>query len=139
MASAITIEEAPKAAFGMNKFWQILRSYIWWTHKRGSVHYDVMVTLILLFVFIAPFKIDFDDKPAERIPHPTGIVAYPDGEHGLVFEVASSAVSSKEPDAVKADLLRAIAPYAGNVEMVRYEAIKDRGKVSLYRVWIHRR
>lgn len=123
----------------MKKFWQILSSYIWWTHERGSVHYDVMVTLILLFVFIAPFKIDFDDKPAERIPHPTGIVAYPDGEHGLVFEVAPSLVPSREPDSVKADLLRAIEPYAGKVDFVRYEAVNDRGRVSLYRVWIHRR
>ena len=123
----------------MKKFWQILCSYVWWTHERGSVPYDVMVTLILLFIFIAPLKIDFDDKPAERMPHPTGIVAYPDGERGLVFEVSSSAVPSKEPDAVKADLLRAIEPYAGKVELVRYEAVKDRGNVSLYRVWIHRR
>ena len=123
----------------MKKFWQILSSYIWWTHERGSVHYDVMVTLILLFVFIAPFKIDFDDKPAERIPHPTGIVAYPDGEHGLVFEVAASLVPSREPDSVKADLLRAIEPYAGKVDFVRYEAVKDRGRVSLYRVWIRKR
>jgi len=123
----------------MKKFWQTLSSYVWWTHARGSVHYDVMVTIILLFIFIAPFKIDFNDKPAERIPHPTGIVAYPDGERGLVFEVAASAVPSREPDAIKADLLRAIQPYAGNAELVRYEAVKDRGKVSLYRVWIHRR
>ncbi len=128
----------------MKKFLQTLSSYVWWTHARGSVHYDVMVTVILLFIFIAPFKIDFNDKPAERIPHPTGIVAYPDGKNGLVFEVAASevaasAVGGKEPDAVKADLSRAIAPYAGNVELVRYEAVKDRGKVSLYRVWILRR
>jgi hypothetical protein len=123
----------------MKKFWQTLSSYVWWTHARGSVHYDVMVTIILLFIFIAPFKIDFNDKPAERIPHPTGIVAYPDGERGLVFEVAASAVPSREPDAIKADLLRAIQPYAGNAELVRYEAVKNGGKVSLYRVWIHRR
>jgi hypothetical protein len=128
----------------MKKFWQTLSSYVWWTHARGSVHYDVMVTIILLFIFIAPFKIDFNDKPAERIPHPKGIVAYPDGKNGLVFEVAASEVAAsaaggKEPDAVKADLSRAIAPYAGNVELVRYEAVKDRGKVSLYRVWILRR
>ena len=123
----------------MKKIWQVISSYIWWTHARGSVHYDVMVTVILLFVFIAPFKIDFNDKPAERIPHPTGIVAYPDGQQGLVFEVAASAVPGKEPDAIKEDLLRAIEPYSGEAELVRYEAIKEHGKVALYRVWIHRR
>lgn len=123
----------------MKRIWQVLSSYVWWTHGRGSVHYDVMVTLILLFIFIAPFKIEFNDKPAERMPHPTGIVAYPDGQHGLVFEVASSAVPSKEPDAVKGDLSRAIEPYAGKADIVRYEAVREHGKVSLYRVWIQRR
>ena len=29
---------------------KLLRSYIFWTYERGSLHYDVMVTLILLFL-----------------------------------------------------------------------------------------
>ncbi|EQD43830.1 hypothetical protein B1A_15449, partial [mine drainage metagenome] len=33
---------------------KILRSYIFWTYQRGSAHYDVMVTLILLFIFVSP-------------------------------------------------------------------------------------
>ena len=27
---------------------QVIRSYFFWTYERGSFHYDVMVTLILI-------------------------------------------------------------------------------------------
>ena len=33
---------------------KLLKSYFWWTYERGSVHFDVMVTLILLFLFVSP-------------------------------------------------------------------------------------
>ena len=47
-----------------------IKGYIWWTHERGSFHYDVMVTIILLFIFLAPRFIDFRDKPPARNSHP---------------------------------------------------------------------
>ena len=53
--------------------WQTLKSYFWWTHPRGNFHYDVMVSLILLFIFITPHFVNFNDKPIERVPHPTGV------------------------------------------------------------------
>ena len=34
----------------MNK---ILKSYFYWTYPRGNVHYDVMVSLILLFAYLS--------------------------------------------------------------------------------------
>jgi len=46
---------------------KLLRSYLFWTYERGSFHYDVMVTLILLFLFLAPRFIDFKDKPVETV------------------------------------------------------------------------
>ena len=44
-----------------------LRSYFWWTYERGSFHYDVMVTLILIFMFVGPRFIDFKDRPVETV------------------------------------------------------------------------
>ena len=38
---------------------KIFRSYVFWTYQRGSAHYDVMVTLILLFIFVSPRFINF--------------------------------------------------------------------------------
>ena len=45
----------------------ILRRYIFWTYERGSFHYDVMVTLILLFLFVSPHIINYKDKPVETV------------------------------------------------------------------------
>jgi len=47
-----------------------IKGYIWWTYERGIFHYDVMVTIILLFIFVAPRLIDFRDKPPAQNPHP---------------------------------------------------------------------
>ena len=47
-----------------------IKGYIWWTYERGSFHYDVMVTIILLFIFVAPRLIDFRDKPPAPSAHP---------------------------------------------------------------------
>ena len=44
----------------------LVKRYIFWTYERGSFHYDVMVTLILLFIFISPHVIDFRAKPVEK-------------------------------------------------------------------------
>lgn len=46
----------------------LLYRYLFWTYERGSFHYDVMVTVILLFLFIAPHAIDFHDRPIPEVP-----------------------------------------------------------------------
>jgi len=53
-----------------------LKSYVWWTHERGSVHYDVMVTLILAFIFLTPHWINYGDQPKPNLGHR---FAYPSG------------------------------------------------------------
>ena len=40
-----------------NSIGQLLRGYVFWTYERGSIHYDVMVTLILIFMFVSPWVI----------------------------------------------------------------------------------
>ena len=46
---------------------QVIQSYFFWTYERGSFHYDVMVTLILIFMFGSPWLIDFKDRPVETV------------------------------------------------------------------------
>ena len=62
----------------MTNIWRTIRGYILWSHERGTIQYDVMVTLILLFIFLSPLWINFKDKPVERNPHQTGVVVIPD-------------------------------------------------------------
>ncbi len=122
----------------MSRVWQTIRRYIWWTYERGSVPYDVMVTLILAFIFITPVFLNFKDKPVERIPHQTGVVVYPDGQ-SLVYQIDAVAIHGKDDASIRNDLLRVIEPIAGEVEIDRYELVKDgRGRVSAYKVWVTR-
>ena len=39
-----------------------LASFLWWTYPRGSLEYDVMVALILAFIFLTPPRF-FRDQP----------------------------------------------------------------------------
>jgi hypothetical protein len=119
-----------------------IKSYILWTYDRGSFHYDVMVTIILLFIFIAPRVISFKDKPAERIPHQTEVVVSPDGQGGFFYQVNPSAVQSQPGLSVEDALLRVIEPVAGEIRLVDYKAVTDpsdpSGKIIYYRARVHR-
>lgn len=122
----------------MSRVWQAIRGYIWWTYPRGSLHYDVMVTLILAFVFLAPVWVDFHDKPTERVPHQTGVVVTPEGD-SLVYQIEASAVTANDDATIREQLTRVVEPIAGEVEVVRYEAVRDeKGQVKTYKAWVHK-
>lgn len=122
----------------MSKIWQTIRGYIWWTHPRGNVHYDVMVTLILVFIFATPRWV-FNDKPTERVPHQTGaVIVFPD-RGNLVYQIDASAVQGKSDDAVREELQRVIEPISGEVAVASYETVTDgHGKVKAYNVRVRK-
>lgn len=123
----------------VSSIWRTVRGFILWSYERGSVQYDVMVTLILLFVFFSPRFIDFNDRPVERNAHSTGVVVYPDGNGGLLYQVDAKAISGGDEAAVRAQLLRVIEPISGGVSITRHEPITDsKGHVTGYRVWAER-
>jgi hypothetical protein len=123
----------------MSRIWKTIRGYILWTYERGSMQYDVMVTLILLFIFLSPYWVNFKDKPVERTPHQTGVVVTPEGQSGgFIYQIDASAVQG-EPATFEEDLLRVIEPIAGEVEITRYEPVRDaKGRVVAYKVWVKR-
>jgi hypothetical protein len=120
------------------RVWQTIKSYLFWTYSRGSFHYDVMVTIILLFIFLTP-RAWFRDKPAEHRPHQSEVVVQPDGHDGLIYEVDASAVSGQSDDAVRDDLLRVIEPISGEVVIASFEPVRDsKGHVVTYKVRVQR-
>jgi hypothetical protein len=134
-APAVSKPVAPVAGI-----WRTFRSYILWSHERGSVQYDVMVTLILLFVFFSPKLINFKDKPVEHNPHPIGVVVIPDGQGGLIYQVEASAVAGQDEGARQAELLAIIEPISGEVSITKVEAERNRsGRVDHYKVWVERK
>ena len=49
----------------MGAIGRTIRRYILWTYDRGTVHYDIMVTLILVFIFASPLYIKYDWAEAD--------------------------------------------------------------------------
>jgi hypothetical protein len=127
-------------ALPMNAFWRTIRSYILWQHERGTLHYDVMVTLILIFIFATPYWINYNDKPVARSLHQTDVIVTADAQGGLLYEISASAVSPGDDRSVQDQLLRIIEPISGAVTIVKYEGMPTHdGKVQSYRVWVKRK
>jgi hypothetical protein len=123
----------------MNAVWRTIRGYILWQYERGTLHYDIMVTLILIFIFFSPRVIDFNDKPIARNSHPTDVVVTTDGEGRLLYQVAASSISAGDDRSTREQLLGIIEPISGAVSIVSYETVTDRkGHLQSYKVTVRR-
>jgi hypothetical protein len=120
---------------------QILSSYFYWTYPRGSFHYDVLGSLILLFIFVTPHLWDFGAKPSllAASSHPLQVV--PNGR-GVIIAVqasdvgASAGASDRE---VKKALRKAIEPVTGDDVIVEHwETATDSQGNLVWKVWAHR-
>jgi hypothetical protein len=118
----------------MTGIWRTLRDYILWSYERGTIQYDVMVTLILFFIFLSPYWINFKDKPMQRNPHRAEVVVVADGQGALIFQIDGSAFRDRDEDHVRAKLSRIIEPISGKVAITKYEREVD-GHVTTYWVW----
>lgn len=139
MASTTTSGAVPQARRGLGA---ILRSYFFWDYPRGSVQYDVKVTLILLFIFVAPHLWDFGARPTPMtgISHPIQVTG--SGTHGFVVTVEAADVnlaSDASDREVKDALRKAIEPVTGDAVFVeRWKTLTDdQGKLQ-WQVWAHR-
>jgi hypothetical protein len=129
----------PSASLPMNAIWRTIRGYILWQYERGTLHYDIMVTLILIFILFSPRVINFNDKPIARNPHPTDVVVTADAEGRLVYQISASAISPGDYNSVRDQLLRIIEPISGAVSIVNYEPVSDgKGKIQSYKVLAQR-
>ncbi len=127
-----------------DKMNRILKSYFYWTYPRGCFHYDVMVTLILVFIFATPHLWNYGDKPSSAAgpPHPIQVIG--DGGRGLIVTVQASDVSldldTKDSyPVVKKALRKAIEPVTGDaVSVDRWETVQDAQGNWAWRVWARR-
>jgi hypothetical protein len=123
---------------------QVLLSYVYWTYPRGCFHYDVMVTLILLFIFVTPHipGWNYGDKPSSIAGplHPIQVIGN-DG-HGLIVTVQASDAdvpSNASDAAVKKALRKAIEPVTGDAVFVEHwETVTDAQGNRAWKVWAHR-
>ena len=122
---------------------RILRNYFFWAYERGSFHYDIMVTTILLFIFVAPHFIDFHDKPITTIPlRSSEVLVKSSSANGNVFtyEVRAEDLGAASDDMDRqAALLRVIEPISGEVTLVGYHPITDaKGNVIAFEATVSR-
>jgi hypothetical protein len=117
---------------------RILKSYFFWTYERGSFHYDVMVTLILAFIFITPFVWNYGDRPqAEKLAAHSVLVKV-EGPGQYVYDVPVSDVR-KSGTPLEAQLGVQIDAVSGPLHLDRFAAVKGPdGRIVAYRVWAHR-
>jgi hypothetical protein len=123
---------------------EILLSYFYWTYSRGTFHYDVMVTLILAFIFVTPWLWNYGDKPSPigGPLHPIEVTGN-DGR-GVIVTVQASDVdldlhTNAPIPVVKKALRKAIEPVTGDDVFVEYwETGTDAQGRSVWKVWAHR-
>jgi hypothetical protein len=123
----------------MNK---LLRSYFYWTYPRGNVHYDVLVTLILLFIFVTPQLWDYGDKPS-RAPGPSHpIQVASDGSRALLVTVSAvdvNAPAGASENEMRRILRKAIEPVTGDaVNVLRWETATDAQGNKVWKIWARR-
>jgi len=102
----------------------MLKRFIFWDYPRASWQYDVMVGIIILFVFLTP-RGWFRDQP--RTPMVSSIAVLP-GEHGnSVFWIETALLSGmgKEQQAQKsAELIRKFT-HQRQVAVTGVEPVQD--------------
>jgi hypothetical protein len=120
---------------------RLLGSYFFWSYERGSVQYDVMVTAILLFVFVAPRFIDFKDKPVATPPIRSSEVLVKNGSDGnLIYEVRAEDLGNASTDAERsAALSRIVESISDDATLQSYQPVVDtKGKIVAYDARVRR-
>jgi hypothetical protein len=125
---------------------KLIRSYIFWAYERGSFHYDIMVTAILVFMFVSPHFINYNDRPVETVAlHASEVLVKEagtssSGSSRFMYQVRADDIGSATTDTeIKAAIVRVIEPISGEVTLERYDPVRDaQGKIVAYNAWVLR-
>jgi hypothetical protein len=128
---------------------KLLKSYVWWTYERGSFHYDIMVTLILLFLFLSPRFIDFKDRPVETVALQSTEVLVKEagqvnGDAQFIYQIRADMPGGPQPgqteDERRDAILRVVEPISGAVTYEHADPVYDASgkKVVAYNAWVIR-
>lgn len=125
---------------------KLIRSYIFWSYERGSFHYDIMVTAILVFMFVSPHLINYNDKPVETVAlHASEVLVKEagttsSGSSRFMYQIRTDDMGAVKTDAERqAAIVRIIEPISGEVTLERYEPVRDaQGKIVAYNAWVLR-
>lgn len=97
-----------------NRFLASLKRWILWDYPRGSLQYDVMVALILAFIFLTPREV-FRDQP-----RPKQVVMVQGEGAGAVFWLEAELLEGVPEEQIRARV----------EELIRQKARTSRFKVT---------
>jgi hypothetical protein len=124
---------------------KLLKSYFFWTYPRGSFHYDVMVTLILLFMFVTPHFVNFKDGLVETVAKNRSEIVVKQAGHTaqssrFLFQIRADDLGDAHSDAeLRAAILQTIEPISGEVTLETYAPVRDQtNHIVAYNAWVLR-
>ena len=102
----------------------MLKRFILWDYPRASWQYDVMVGIILAFIFLTP-RAWFHDQP--RVPTASSIASLPSDKGSSVFFVSSELLEGVPSAQRAARLTRSLQQRSGDprLRVTRVEPILD--------------
>ena len=118
----------------LRKLWGVLRPIVFWSYRRGSWQYDLIVVGILAFIFLTPRDL-FRDQP--RPPSVQQIADLSDGRGTVVFWVEPSVIDDTPAEEVTEKLRRLLRQRQDkDLRIIDTQPTKDaEGKVRAYLVY----
>ncbi len=120
----------------VRKILRTIGSFIFWTYERGTWQYDLMVAMILAFIFLTPRQV-FHDRPtlteARQVVEVRGVEGT-----GYRIEAKLLEGNTRSLEVNAEHLLEQVTNRP--VEVRRIEPVLDaKGRVQAYTVWVQER
>ena len=118
----------------LRKLWDRLRPIVFWSYRRGSWQYDLIVVGILAFIFLTPRDL-FRDQP--RPPSVQQIADLSDGKGTVVFWVERSVIDDTPAEELTEKLRRLLRQrHDKNLRIIDMQPTTDaEGEVRAYLVY----
>lgn len=113
-----------------------LKGFLLWHYERGSWQYDVMVALILAFLFLAPAKY-FHDQPVYGVRLGGDLVRLGANTDGVHYRVSAKLLATydENPERAAHEVLAANLGHSASITRI-VEVRDPDGVVAWYDVWV---
>lgn len=114
------------------RVWSRLRPAVFWEFRRGSWQYDIIVALILAFIFLTPPRM-FNDRPSQPVVHEVEHAA----TDARVFWIDPGALDRANPEGASERLQYLLTSHSGeSLRIISTEpATDDAGNIQAYLVF----
>ena len=120
----------------LRRMGRTFKGFLLWHYERGSWQYDVMVALILAFIFLAPARY-FHDQPVYGVRLGGDLVRLGANADGVHYRVSAKLLASYDEDPERAAQQVLAANLGHPASISRIEEVRDPdGVVAWYDVWV---